>query len=1129
LTILKISTRHLGRVGLAGIAMAAAAVVFAAAIVVRVMIAPVSLGPFSADLRASLNSVLPGLAVRFDDAALQWSRDEGRLNLVILGARVFDEDQRIIAQAPEAEVGLALGPFLRGHIVVRRIALVGVQLTLVHSKDGILRLGIGSERNQSDVLERIRDALAKTDRRSSSLDSLAVNKARLAFYEEETGAFIVAPKANLQIRTGSGTNGGPKGEVRAILDANIEISGKPARVEAVLHLPAKGNDINGDISISGLNVRSLATNAKYFAFLQPFDLNTDISGNFSFVHGTELRAADFGIGASGTVDGLGRPLHVRSFHISGRYDGVTGRLLIEDATLAGIQARAHLEGSGDLIFDHAGSVSKATLDLRLDKMAVNMPGVMDRAVTVTRAAIRGSYTPSTRTVSIDQAFVYGGQLSAKFGGHVILADNLSPEVDVDGNVAPMAIRDLLRYWPLQIGPGAREWIDTNVSTGRIGPILLHTHVPPGALDRSPLPESALSVTFPITGATVTYMHGLTPMTGVSGTAALTGDTAKAELGSGSIGPLRVASGHIVIPNLHISGTQGNISAHVDGTVPELLALIDQKPLQYPSRFKIRSASAQGIAGVDVAVRVPMLQSIRMDDVGISIKAAVSNLDLALNDHLGVADGNVNFDVNNSSLRATGKVALAGSPIGIDWTEVFQPKGTQSTRIIVNGALPEAARAQLGVHAAQYLTGPVGVTGELDGYRGRIQHAQLKLDLTPAAVSLRLFGYRKPAGIVAQAQLGLKMDASGTVRTADATFTGSDLDARATLHFGANGDMQALDVPSFRAGANNDYALNLTRDPVQGITVSVVGHSFDEEEMLRSDDNPRGAQPGERAEEAGEPYHITSKLDRVVLREGVIVSPFSFSVSGLGYKPRTLALNGMFSKTAPLSGSLVSAEDGTHVTLSAGDAGLLFKGLFGATSLKGGKLAIDALMATAPANADSAAADYTGKFTISDFTVTNQPFLTRLSSAGSFGGLADLMNGRGIAMDKAEVPFSLRGDVLTVRDAEATGPSLGLTADGYYDMKTNQLGLQGAFAPLYGINGIWSFIPIIGDVLTSKKGEGLLGVTYTASGSANDPKVSVNPLSIVTPGIFRRIFQGKPPSEPPAQANTLPPATAPKPQ
>ncbi len=1121
----KISAHHLGRVGLLGIALATAAAVFAIALVIRLLIGPISLGPFDSGLRSSLNRVLPGLTVRFDDAALEWSRDEGRLNLVVLGARVLDEDQRIIAQAPEAEVGLALLPFLKGHVVVERITLVGVQLTLVHARDGALRLGIDGGQNQSDVLQKIRDAIAHSGGGTASLESFAVNKARLAFYEQQTGAFVISPNANLQITKGNGAPGAAKGTIKASVDADIEISGKPAKLEAVLHLPAKGDDVTGDISVSGLTLSSLASNAKIFGFFAPFDMQTDITGNFALAHGTQLRSADFGIGAAGTVNGLGKPLHVRSFRVTGRYDGVTGRLLIDDATLAGIQANAHLTGQGDLAFDSKGALSTATMSLQMDKLAFNMPGVMGHSVSMAHAAIRGSYVVATRTVSIDQALVFGGTLSAKFTGRVPLADNKSPEIDMDGSVAALNMRDLLHFWPLQIGGGARSWIDANVSAGRIGPILVHTHILPGALDDAFLPENALSVSFPVTGATITYIRGLTPLTNANGTATLSGDTFTAGVDSAAIGPLNVSGGRVVIPNLHLHGAVGEMGAHIDGTVPQVLALIDQKPLRYPTRFQIRSATAKGNAAVDLDLHVPMLHDIKVDNVGISIRVATSELSLALSDHLVISNGNVKFDVGNKSLRAVGNVGFAGSTVGIDWTEMFTPVGPVSTRLNINGQFQNEALAALGFDPSEYLSGPLGITGELDGYRGKMQRAQLKVDLTPSAAGVKALGYSKPAGTAAQAQLNLHMDAGGNVRTAEFELSGAALAAHGSARFSAAGSLQGLDIPSFKNGANDDFALSLTRDPVQGLTVSLTGHSFDEENLLSSGNAAQPGQPAPKTPPSAEPYRIGARLDRVVMREGVVLSPFVLNASGAGSRPKSLALSASLSKTVQVTGGLSNGEDGAHLRLSAGDAGLLVKGLFGSTSLKGGAFSLDAVMANLSPDGDPLSADYAGKFTITNCTVLNQPFLMKLFAAGSFDGLAALMGQKGVQLDSVDVPFTLHGNVLTVREARASANALGLTADGYYDLKTNKLALQGAFTPLYGINGIVSSVPVIGSLLGSKKGEGFIGVTYTASGDAGNPDVGVNPLSMLTPGILRRVFQGSPPTA----ASNIPPVPQPKPQ
>jgi hypothetical protein len=50
------------------------------------------------------------------------------------------------------------------------------------------------------------------------------------------------------------------------------------------------------------------------------------------------------------------------------------------------------------------------------------------------------------------------------------------------------------------------------------------------------------------------------------------------------------------------------------------------------------------------------------------------------------------------------------------------------------------------------------------------------------------------------------------------------------------------------------------------------------------------------------------------------------------------------------------------------------------------------------------------------------------------------------------------------------------------------------------------VPIIGDLIVGRDGEGIFSITYSVSGSLEKAQVAVNPLSAVTPGILRRIFE-----------------------
>mgnify|MGYP001800945644 CR=1 FL=1 len=67
-------------------------------------------------------------------------------------------------------------------------------------------------------------------------------------------------------------------------------------------------------------------------------------------------------------------------------------------------------------------------------------------------------------------------------------------------------------------------------------------------------------------------------------------------------------------------------------------------------------------------------------------------------------------------------------------------------------------------------------------------------------------------------------------------------------------------------------------------------------------------------------------------------------------------------------------------------------------------------------------------------------------------------------------------------------------------------MDGVVSPFYAINGLAERIPILGRFLGGKPGEGLLGANFTITGQGSDPQVSVNPLSLLTPGAARELFQ-----------------------
>jgi hypothetical protein len=67
-------------------------------------------------------------------------------------------------------------------------------------------------------------------------------------------------------------------------------------------------------------------------------------------------------------------------------------------------------------------------------------------------------------------------------------------------------------------------------------------------------------------------------------------------------------------------------------------------------------------------------------------------------------------------------------------------------------------------------------------------------------------------------------------------------------------------------------------------------------------------------------------------------------------------------------------------------------------------------------------------------------------------------------------------------------------------------MSGTFVPLYRQHDMSGQVPIrLSLLLGAGSNESLIGVTYEVVGTPNHPVRRVNPISVVAPGVWRKIF------------------------
>jgi len=96
--------------------------------------------------------------------------------------------------------------------------------------------------------------------------------------------------------------------------------------------------------------------------------------------------------------------------------------------------------------------------------------------------------------------------------------------------------------------------------------------------------------------------------------------------------------------------------------------------------------------------------------------------------------------------------------------------------------------------------------------------------------------------------------------------------------------------------------------------------------------------------------------------------------------------------------------------------------------------------------------------------------------------------------------------LRIENGVVRGEQVGATFQGLVRDSQGRMDLTGTFMPAYGLNRLFAELPVIGILLGNGRDRGLLGITFKLTGATEQPKLVVNPLSIIAPGVFRQIFE-----------------------
>jgi hypothetical protein len=1103
--------------GLVLVLMAAAAI-----LLVRLSSGPLDLSPFRDDLETAITGAREGRPVSVGGLQLEWSPESKRVQITAQNVVLMDAAGRPAAEAAESEIVLSTSALVLGHVEVLRMAL----------KDGWIGLdaaGLNLWTIGGDPLPEVK-ARKLPDTPQGWLDyANEVLPEWLAALREadESMAFesIRFERFELRVRSAElellGTVRNATGDLTRSDDGlKLLVSGSglgrglPGGIAIRMQTSERGTRMLAELGVADWPLGELFRRTGLGGEgSEGLKSTFEVSTGFTQKTGIETVSLKATSGP-GRIK-IGEITHpVTDLQISGTYGRPEDRLVMTVAS----SASGMFKGRAELTLERA-LMGKGFRPFRLTSPAFTANLQPFLAAPMDFEKLDASGEADLKALAVRGAtakFVTGGAAFELVGDMAMTPERQPGESLVIGTLdaqvpGALPFETVVALWPVSLAHGARNFGATQVLAGRAIDAKGRVTLQRDSFAQGYLRDTDLEVTFDVEGAKVKFLEDLPPVENASGSGRLTGNSFKVVLEKGEYAGWTIDEGQVDFPAFNPKGQIFRVFAKGHGPARNIVRTLNGSRLE----FDLDPARVSGEAEMTYELFRPALDDVPYEDLRFKGFGTVRNGGLK-----GAAFG---FDLNSTAMkvdldqdgiRMTGEGKMGPTPASFVWSDKFTDDG-KPAELTAKGVVTADLLNGLGLPGRAYMTGeaPLDVKATLEG--ADLATAIVNIDFGGARLDIAEFGWLKPRGGASKANIDYRKTGDRVTSKVRFSADGAALDGDFTLDAA---DSRLVSADLRRAFFRNvaDVTGKISRNPAGEFNFTLGGKHLDISGLMPGIGGMGGEGGGE-----GTAMTLNAAVDRLTLRTGLDLRDAELSVTTTRKGLQTLTASGLAGGGAPLVGSIDATGKGpARLSVTSGDAGFLASAFLNSNFLSGGTLEMSGTLedGATPANL---------MVRIEDARVSDAPFLTQILSLASLRGLADTLGGDGVLLSRIDLPLKISKGRYIVNGAKAQGPALGFTASGFIDSKTTDIEIDGVLVPSFGVNSALGGIPILGDLVVGRDGEGVFSLTYGVRGKLDKASVSVNPLSALAPGVIRRIFENPSDTKIPEAKPRAPDKPAPK--
>lgn len=1105
----------------------------------RLVHSPVSADYLAGPIQAALNADLEPMSVSIKGAEVRLT-DGGRVELNLKQVRLTDTDGLTVAVAPEAAVEVSPSALLSLRISPARIDLIEPKLLLFYSADAGLMLslarpneagpdgatpshrpaqggaaaapGQGEGEQSVDLLRMLASATRLTRKResaTSTLESFGLRRATviLDIDGNQSTLQILSGELDLQHK-----------HKRSLISGRVRIAAGASPLTVAFQTEAADRSQSTQINATVTDVVPSALIAVWpqMSGLAGIDVPVSARARINLSPNGELLDAgfevDLGKGEINPPGHRGPPAVIEKGTLRFGYSRATGRITVEPSTIQWDANQATVVGELRQDPKLAGAwrfeLATAAAVLAAPEHGLEAP--------VQKWTARGFISPSSGIARLEESVLAVAGSEFTFSGE-IAREGDGARRTLDGKVGPLTAEALKAVWPRFIAGKARNWMGGHLKRGRIQSATLNFVVGPRPVGVAPADHHGkLNLLAEASDAEVDLGGQLPPVELPKVTLRIDRDaldvsSADARMPTAPGRAIALKGARLQSPDIDVPDNPGEITFKA---LSNLQAAIDLAERESGPNLRKNAGleAADGKVEGQFRVRFPMREGLVPEDFTVEGKGRIT--DIRAKGGLGPYDvqgGTLGFDLTDQLFEVKGDLLVNGVIARVTWRHVPQMPPETQRPLTIEATLEAQDRVQLGLDVNHLVKGPVPIQIVVPRGQQGEGNATVTATLDGATLTFDGMAWSKPPGSPSRLSFDITRGQNKRVELQNLKLVAEDLAIEGWVALGPDSRPREFHFPSFSAHVVGQLDVQGRLRPDNVWELKATGARYDGRNIFRSMFSVGGGADARDASATRPGLDLTAEIDTVLGFGELSLRRLKLRLSRRGPHLVALDASGVLDGGQPLLAQL-RADPGRRRLLLAEspDAGRTFKLVGFYPNVIGGHMNLEVdLDGRGPA-------ERTGILWVQNFRVLGDVIVTENAAVGSDDARppGELKRTRATQrvvrqqfdFERMRVPFSVGHGQFVMHDAYVLGPIVGATIRGKLDFTQQRMSLNGTYVPLSGLNRALSGIPIIGDVLTGPRGEGVLAITFAVEGAMANPQVIVNPLSMVAPGIFRDIFQ-----------------------